>query len=108
MRTSIMENVSCISTIRDELVKRTRASVKRAQFIARDQCGSILGQMTARRHQAMGVKKFKWSTSKDERVRDSHEKLEGIVFEYTNPPAVGLPGADYQCRCTANPVFDDD
>ncbi|KIL72705.1 plasmid-related protein [Bacillus badius] len=131
MRTSIMENVSYISTIRDEyfpkvesivyqgvkngsspkeireqLVQRIGMSEKRAKFIARDQSGSILGQMTAKRHKAMGAEKFKWSTSKDERVRDSHEKLEGKVFEYANPPAVGLPGTDYNCRCVAMPVFE--
>ncbi|WP_169818527.1 minor capsid protein [Domibacillus iocasae] len=131
MRTSIAENVSYISTIRDEyfpkiesiiyqgvkngtspkeirdqLVQRTGMSEKRAKFIARDQTGSILGQMTAERHKAMGVKKFKWSTSNDEKVRDSHDKLEGQVFEYADPPAVGLPGTDYNCRCTAIPYFE--
>jgi SPP1 gp7 family putative phage head morphogenesis protein len=133
MRTSIAENVSYISTIRDEyfpkiesiiyqgvkngsspkeirdqLVQRVGMSVKRAQFIARDQTGSILGQMTAERHKAMGVSKFKWSTSKDERVRGSHESLEGKTFEYAKPPAVGLPGTDYNCRCTATPVFEEE
>lgn len=132
MRTSIAENVSYISTIRDEyfpkiesiiyqgvkngtsekemrdqLVKRIGMSRNRAKFLARDQTGSILGQMTAERHKAMGVSKFKWSTSNDEKVRNSHEGLEGQAFEYANPPAAGLPGTDYNCRCTANPVFDD-
>lgn len=132
MGTSIAENVSYISTIRDEyfpkiesiiyqgvkngnspkdirdqLVKRTGMSVNRAKFIARDQTGSILGQMTAERHKAMGVSKFKWSTSGDEKVRDSHDKLEGEVFEYANPPAVGIPGTDYNCRCTGTPVFEE-
>ncbi|WP_245676163.1 minor capsid protein [Domibacillus iocasae] len=130
MRTSITENVSYISTIRDEyfskiesiiyqgiqngtspketrdqLIQRTGMSVNRAKFIARDQAGSILGQMTVERHKTMGASKFKWSTSNDEKVRDSHDKLEGQVFEYADPTAVGFPGTDYNCRCTATPFL---
>ncbi|WP_081415892.1 minor capsid protein [Peribacillus kribbensis] len=101
-----VKNGTSPKEIRDELVKRTGMSEKRAKYM--DQTGSILSQMTAERHKAMGVSKFNWSTSNDEKVRDSHNKLEGQVFEYANSPAVGLPGTDYNCRCTANPVFDDD
>lgn len=133
MKTSITENVNYITTIkeqyfsriesiiyqgvkngdsirdiRDRLVKQTGASLKRAQFIAVDQTGSILGQMTAKRHQIMGVKKFKWQTAQDERVRDSHEVLSNKVFAYSDPPAVGLPGRDYRCRCVAIPVFEEE
>lgn len=67
--------------MRDQLVKRIGMSRNRAKFLARDQAGSILGQMTAERHKAMGFSKFKWSTSNDEKVRDSRDKLEGQVFE---------------------------
>lgn len=59
-------------------------SVNRVKFFARDQAGSILGQMTTERHKAMGVSKFKWSTSNDEKVRDSHDKMEEKVFQYAN------------------------
>jgi SPP1 gp7 family putative phage head morphogenesis protein len=64
--------------------------------------------MTGHSHKAMGVSKFHWGTSKDEKVRDSHEDLEGKTLEYAKSPAVGLPGTDYNCRCTANSIFDDD
>ncbi|CAM4012121.1 minor capsid protein [Mesobacillus zeae] len=133
MRSSITENVSYISSIRDDyfpkiesivhqgvkngksikdmreqLMKQTGMSLKRAQFIAVDQAGSITGQMTAKRHQSMGVNKFKWLTSQDEKVRDSHRVLSNKVFSYSHPPVVGLPGTDYRCRCVAIPVFDED
>ncbi|MEK4085619.1 phage head morphogenesis protein [Psychrobacillus sp. FSL K6-1415] len=94
--------------IRNQLVERIGMTESRAQFIAVDQAGSILGQMTAKRHQQMGVEKFKWLTSKDERVRESHRELSDMVFTYDDPPEVGLPGEDYRCRCVAIPVFDDD
>ncbi len=43
----------------------------RAKIIARDQIGSIHGQLIGHRHKGMGIRKFKWSTSQDERVREA-------------------------------------
>ncbi len=133
MRTSVAENTSYITTIRDEyfpriesiiyqgikngsdakkirdqLVERVGMTRKRAMFIAVDQTGSIMGQMTAKRHQQMGVSKFKWVTSQDERVRKTHSELSNKVFSYSDPPSVGLPGTDYRCRCVAIPVFEEE
>lgn len=97
--------------IRKQLVERAEVAESRAQFIAVDQTGSILGQMTAERHQQIGIDKFKWLTSHDERVRDSHKDLSDKTFSYDDPPTVNgrvvLPGEDYRCRCVAIPVFDD-
>lgn len=96
--------------IREQLVERVKVAESRAQFIAVDQTGSILGQMTAERHQQIGIDKFKWLTSHDERVRDSHKALNKEVFSYDDPPTangrVVLPGEDYRCRCVAIPVFE--
>ena len=38
--------------------------------------------MTAERHQRLGIEKFTWDTSGDERVRDEHRALDGQVFSY--------------------------
>lgn len=99
-------------TIREEIMKQTGISKSRAQFLAVDQAGSILGQMTAERHFNLGIERFTWDTSGDERVRDTHKALDGKVFSYDDPPTVNgrvvLPGEDYRCRCVALPVFDDD
>ncbi|MFT8928516.1 MAG: minor capsid protein [Sporolactobacillus sp.] len=133
MRSSIAENVSYISTIRDEffpkiesiiyqgvkkgqsigdirqgLVDRIGMTRNRAQFIAVDQTGTIFGQMTAKRHQAMGVDKFEWVDAGDNRVRPLHQHYNGNIYEYAHPPADGLPGEPYRCRCVAYPVFGDD
>lgn len=68
--------------------------------------------MTAERHQSIGIEKFEWYDSADERVRDTHKRLSGKVFSYDDPPTVNgrvvLPDEDYRCRCVAIPVFDDD
>ncbi len=99
-----------IRHIREQLEEEVGISKNKAQFIAVDQAGSILGQMTAERHQQIGIDKFKWLTSHDERVRDSHKVFANEVFSYDDPPTVNgrvvLPGEDYRCRCVAIPIFD--
>ncbi|MET4562190.1 SPP1 gp7 family putative phage head morphogenesis protein [Lysinibacillus parviboronicapiens] len=101
-----------IKHIREQLINQVDISKNKAQFIAVDQAGSILGQMTAQRHQNIGIEKFEWYDAADERVRDSHRKLSGETFSYSDPPEVNgrkvLPGEDYRCRCVALPVFDDE
>lgn len=86
----------------------------RAELIARDQVGKLNADMTRERQRAVGVTRYKWSTSRDERVRESHRHLEGSIQTWANPPIVDPrtgrrdhPGRDFQCRCVAIPVFDD-
>lgn len=86
----------------------SKTTEKRAMFIARDQSSKLNAALTQARHEDVGIKKYMWSTSLDERVRDSHADKEGQIFEYTNPPAdTGHPGHDFNCRCVAIPVLDD-
>lgn len=85
-----------------------KTTEKRVMFIARDQSSKLNAALTQARHEDVGIKKYMWSTSLDERVRDSHADKEGLVFEYVNPPAdTGHPGHDFNCRCVAIPVLDD-
>lgn len=79
---------------------------KRAAFIARDQSSKLNAALTQARHEELGIQKYMWSTSGDERVRESHAELDGQVFSYDKPPAVGNPGQDFNCRCVAIPMFD--
>lgn len=82
-------------------------SESRATLIARDQTGKLYGQLNASRQRELGVSKFVWRTSEDERVRDEHEVLDGEPFDYDDPPDEGLPGEPILCRCTAEPDFSD-
>lgn len=79
----------------------------RARLIARDQIGKIQGALNATRQQDLGIKSFTWMSVGDERVRPEHEDLNGKVFSYNDLPDEGLPGEPIQCRCSAEPVFDD-
>lgn len=97
-----------LTEITEDIVKFGQTSRERAAFIARDQTGSILGQMTAERHQKAGILAFRWSDSGDNRVRPTHKKRNGKIYFYADKPL--LPGEDYGCRCVAEPVdeFDED
>lgn len=80
----------------------------RATFIARDQISKLNGEITQERQQDLGVRKYRWRTSQDERVRPSHRANSGKTFSWNKPPTnTGHPGRDYRCRCTAEAIFPD-
>lgn len=84
-------------------------SQSRAEFIARDAVLTINSKITTARSIAAGIEEFIWTTSGDERVRDSHAEIDGQKFSYDDPPEVdgepALPGEPPLCRCTAFPVL---
>lgn len=92
---------------RGVLKRRVENADARARLIARDQISKYNGQLNQTRQTALGISKYRWVTSGDERVRDSHAANAGKVFSWDDPPATGHPGDDYQCRCVAQPVFDE-
>lgn len=110
-----------IPTIAEEINEQFGVSKRKAELLARDQIGTLNAKLTQRQHEDAGVTKYIWEDSGDQRVRACHRALNGHVFEYKNPPEMwymtksrgkvmtGLhknPGEDYNCRCTATPVFD--
>jgi uncharacterized protein with gpF-like domain len=48
-----------------------------------------------------------WRTVGDERVRPSTRIATAKRTRYDDPPDGELPGEPIQCRCSAEPVFDD-
>lgn len=90
----------------DILEERFGVSESRARLIGRDQLLKANSALTQHRQMACGITHFVWRTSRDEAVRASHRKLDGIVFAWDAPPPIGPPGWDYQCRCTAEPVLE--
>lgn len=94
--------------IEDDIEARFDVSESRAKLIARDQVNKLNSQLTQLRQTDLGIEKYIWRTSLDERVRDSHAAKEGNVYRWDDPPNdTGHPGEDFQCRCTAEPVLDD-
>jgi SPP1 gp7 family putative phage head morphogenesis protein len=86
---------------------------RRAAFIARDQMAKITSTANEQRLRDLGVERYIWSTSQDERVRKQHVELEGLEFRFDDPPDSGTdgealnPGHPVACRCSAIPLFDD-
>lgn len=100
--------------LRDELLDRFSVSESRAELIAVDQTLRLNADLAQSQAQEVGVTRYVWSTSRDERVRESHRDLEGQEFSYSEPPVVdertgrrANPGQDFRCRCVALPMTDD-
>ncbi len=94
--------------LRAQVQEALGVAESRARLIARDQVAKFNAEITRTRQTKAGITRYEWSTSKDDRVRESHEAKEGGIFEWANPPAdTGHPGEDIQCRCVAIPVLDD-
>lgn len=90
--------------VKDEL----RIAKNRAKLIARDQTNKFMGKLTELRQTALGVEEYIWSTSRDERVRPTHQHKQGQKIKWSKPPAdTGHPGHDINCRCVAIPVLED-
>lgn len=89
---------------------------RHARFIARDQMAKLNAKITQKEHEDAGVVGYRWSDSGDERVRESHQRLNarseaGEIFHYDDPPETDQgrhcnPGEDFNCRCVAIPVFE--
>lgn len=76
----------------------------RAELIARDQTMKLNGDLNHLRQTNIGIKRYIWRTSQDERVRDEHAALEGRIFKWSEPPDVGHPGEDFQCVLSGSPI----
>lgn len=93
----------------------------KARFLARQETSLLMSKIRRERSLDAGVRKYRWSTSLDRRVRPedaaaartgaNHRYLHGKVFEYGSPPVVNLktgrraePGEDFNCRCVAIPI----
>lgn len=87
---------------------RFKKAETRAKLIARDQVSKLNGQLTQANQTSVGVTEYIWRSSDDSRVRATHEANDDKKFKWSNPPAAtGHPGQDINCRCWAEPVFDD-
>jgi len=94
--------------IYDIMDERMDVTDSRARLIARDQVAKLNGQLTKERQIDAGVDSYIWRTVGDERVRETHDAVDGQTFTWDSPPGetdFNHPGEDYQCRCTAEPIL---
>lgn len=84
------------------------ASQRKARFLARQETSLLMAKFRETRYRCVGITRYRWSTSHDERVRHDHKHLNGKIFSWDNPPVTNLktgarnnPGEDFGCRCIA-------
>lgn len=106
-----------VEAIAQDIERRFEVARGRAELIAVDQVGTLHSQLTKLRQEDLGVRRYRWRSARDERVRGnptglhpharhSHWAREGKIFRWDKPPADGHPGEPIRCRCYAEPVFD--
>lgn len=98
--------------LKDMIMAEYATTANRAKFIARQETSLFVSKFRQVRYEKAGLDEYRWSTSNDDRVRHDHRDLNGRIFSWDNPPIVDKrtgrranPGEDFQCRCTALPVF---
>lgn len=95
----------------------------KAAMLARDQISTLNAQFSQMQQKDAGCKEYRWSDSRDSRVRDCHRELNGKIFSWDDPPEMWYytksrgkvmtgrrchPGEDFCCRCVAIPIFKKD
>lgn len=107
--------------------ERFGVTERHARFIARQEAHVARERINQSTAQNLGFKHYVWQTVGDYRVRpkgygtapeyqgDNHRRLQGMIFSFDDPPYVDRirgrkcnPGEDYNCRCTARVIIDDD
>lgn len=96
-----------VEEIAADLEDRFDVSESRARLIARDQVGKFNGQLTEARQKDLGIDGYTWRGVGDARERDSHLLLNNTKQTWDDPPDVGHPGEDIQCRCWAEADLSD-
>lgn len=96
-------------SIRDEYGQ----TKSRVQLIARQETSNFMSVYRAARAKEAGCPRFIWSCTPDNKVRKAHKAHNKRAFFYDNPPIIdpvtgkrGLPGQDFNCRCTDLPILD--
>lgn len=102
------------------LSRAPELSMSRAKLIARTETSKANSAVTEIRAREIGSNWYFWRSSHDERVRHSHEMMDGVLCCFDHPPD---PEAYYggkslfghyhagccpNCRCYEEPVIDED
>ena len=103
--------------VRGPEVAKTRRQLR---SIVRDQASKLQSRLTKERHDDLGITRYVWRTSQDERVRSTHTQRHGRKFKSASPiePQLrkagigvdshdGHPGEPPNCRCWREAVLED-
>lgn len=107
------------------LQELTGVTRNRAKLIARDQSMKCVSSFNELRFRNLGSERYIWHNSRDRRVagnpngkypdvdpkseyHGNHWEREGKIFYWNKPPADGHPGMAINCRCYAEPIFEEE
>lgn len=100
-------------SLSDIIQKNFKVTKNKAKFLARQETSLLLSKFHEQRYKDVGISKYRWSTSHDQRVRHDHKELDGKTCYFDLPPIVDRstgkranPGEDYNCRCIAIPIWE--
>lgn len=124
IQTAFREGTS-ITDLKTEIVSKFGSAENRARLIARDQVAKLNSNYIRAEHAKLGITQYKWVTSQDERVRDSHKVMDGKICQWDDDTTYknvfsdklwkhrisirGVEkqfGEDFQCRCTCRAIID--
>lgn len=117
LRKAVQDNAESgyrFDTLADAIRHRYGVAESKAKFLARQETSIFMSKFREERFKDVGVRRYVWHTSNDERVRHGHKDLNGTVQFFDNPPIVdpttgrrANPGEDFMCRCVAVPMLDE-
>jgi len=82
----------------------TDMSKSRSRLIARNAPLQYSGALTKHHQINAGIKKYRWQTSNDEKVRRSHRNRNNTVYAWDGPGR--HPRSEVNCRCDAIPILE--
>jgi len=112
-----------VKSTMEKLYSEIGKDESRAELIARDQIAKLNAELTQERQGQVGIETYIWRTVGDERVRESHDVMNGMLCMWNDATIYsdddgetwqarssiggyeGHPGTDYQCRCYAEPII---
>lgn len=91
-------------SLREMIESEWGVSSNKARFLARQETSLFFSNLQLDRAGRAGVRRYRWSTSHDSRVRNDHKELQGQIISLDNPPIVDKrtgrrahAGEDYNC-----------
>jgi SPP1 gp7 family putative phage head morphogenesis protein len=84
-----------------------------ARRLARTEVAKTQSLIVQAQAESLGIKQYIWRTAEDEDVRASHQKMNGKICSFDDPPEVE-PGKRYHagqfinCRCYCEPLLPND
>lgn len=97
----------------DLIQREYDVTTNKARFLARQETGLFFESLSRTRALSAGVRRYRWSTSHDSRVRNepnggNHKHLDGQIFDLDGEGGVvdlktgrkAHAGSDYNCRCS--------